>query len=104
VAGSIIALIGLLLGALLIVQKLFLTTMLPGYASTVCFIVFFGGVQILSIGLASLYIGRILKEVQNRPLYLVRTRHNFESAAGAPWSVISGEEPGVRGQGSAGRG
>ena len=79
VAGSLIALLGLLLGVLLMIQKLFFVTMLPGYTSTVCLIVFFGGVQILSIGLASLYIGRILKEVQNRPLYIIRTRHNFQN-------------------------
>ena len=41
-------------------------------------IVFLGGVQILVVGTASLYIGRILREVQNRPLYLVRRTTNFD--------------------------
>jgi hypothetical protein len=30
------------------------------------------------VALASLYIGRILREVQNRPLYVVRRRTNFD--------------------------
>ncbi|MBL0287527.1 MAG: hypothetical protein IPQ19_08925 [Bacteroidetes bacterium] len=51
--------------------------MQPGYTSTISIIVFLGGFQILVIGLASLYIGRILKEVQNRPLYVIKDRINF---------------------------
>jgi dolichol-phosphate mannosyltransferase len=78
--GGLIALVGLLLMSLLVVEKIFITDFQPGYTSTVAIIVFFGGVQILVIGVASLYIGRILKEVQNRPLYVVKERINFESA------------------------
>jgi len=36
-----------------------------------------GGVQINVMGLASLYIGRILREVQNRPLFIVRETKNL---------------------------
>ena len=35
-------------------------------------IVFLGGVQIMVTGVASLYIGRILAEVQGRPVFVVR--------------------------------
>jgi glycosyltransferase involved in cell wall biosynthesis len=77
VIGSLIAVSGLLLTLLLIIRKLFFVNFQPGYTSTISIIVFFGGVQILVTGLASLYIGRILKEVQNRPLYIVREKHNF---------------------------
>ena len=50
----------------------------PGYASSIATIVFIGGVQIFCIGLASQYIGRILKEVQNRPLYVVQESVGIE--------------------------
>ena len=76
-AGSCIAFVGLMLTVALVIQKLFFVNLQPGYTSTVAIIVFFGGVQILVVGLASLYVGRILKEVQNRPLYVVRKRMNF---------------------------
>lgn len=70
--GMLIAAAGMLLGVALLVQKIFLTSFLPGYTSTFVMIVILGGVQIAVTGVASLYIGRILGEVQKRPLFVVR--------------------------------
>jgi glycosyltransferase involved in cell wall biosynthesis len=75
--GFLISVIGFLMIFVLFVQKIFFVKMQPGYTSTISIIVFLGGFQILVIGLASLYIGRILKEVQNRPLYVIKDRINF---------------------------
>jgi dolichol-phosphate mannosyltransferase len=77
--GSCIAFVGLCLTVALVIQKLFFVDLQAGYTSTVAIIVFFGGVQMFVVGLASLYVGRILKEVQNRPLYIVQERIGFES-------------------------
>jgi len=74
--GLAIALIGFALLLILIIQRLFFIEFLPGFIATVSVMIFLGGVQILVIGLASLYIGRILKEVQNRPLYIVREMYS----------------------------
>ena len=41
--------------------------MLPGYTSTLAAIVLIGGVQIAVTGVARLYVGRILAEVQGPP-------------------------------------
>jgi glycosyltransferase involved in cell wall biosynthesis len=70
--GMLIAAAGILLGFALILQQLFFISLLPGYTSTFVMIVFLGGVQIAVTGIASLYIGRILAEVQQRPLFVVR--------------------------------
>ena len=70
--GMLVAAAGILLGIVLVLQKLFFTSLLPGYTSTFVMIVFLGGVQIAVTGVASLYIGRILAEVQHRPLFVVR--------------------------------
>lgn len=77
-AGTIIALIGFLLNLVLIIQRIFFANLQPGFTATVSLIVFFGGLQILVMGLASIYIGRILKEVQNRPLYVVKEKSGFD--------------------------
>lgn len=70
--GMLIAAIGVALGVALLFEKLFGTTILPGYTSTFVMIVILGGTQIAVTGVASLYIGRILAEVQRRPLFVVR--------------------------------
>ncbi len=81
--GMFIALTGFALNLVLIIQKLFFIQFQPGFTSTVSLIVFFGGLQILVMGLASIYIGRILKEVQNRPLYVVKEISGFDAEPAA---------------------
>jgi len=75
--GGTVALLGFLMTGLLILGKLFFVDFRAGYTSTVSIIVFMGGVQISVMGLASIYIGRILREVQNRPLFIVRETKNL---------------------------
>ncbi len=75
--GAIVALIGFLLASYLTIGKLFFVEFRAGYTSTITAVVLLGGVLISVIGVASLYIGRILSEVQGRPLYLVRDSFNI---------------------------
>ena len=72
VIGAVLAGSGLLMGLALIIQKIWFRDLAPGYTSTVVLLVFFGGIQLLFSGLMSLYIGRVLTEVQRRPLFIVR--------------------------------
>ena len=78
--GFIISVIGFLLTIILLFVKLFFIDFQPGFATTISLITFFAGIQILVIGVASLYIGRILKEVQNRPLFVIKDKYNFENS------------------------
>lgn len=75
--GAVVALIGLLLAAYLAIGKLFFFDFQAGYTSTITAIVLLGGILIFVIGVASLYIGRILSEVQGRPRYIVRDSFNL---------------------------
>lgn len=45
-------------------------TTLPGWASLMTAIVFFSGVQLMTIGILGAYIGRIYDEIKQRPLYI----------------------------------
>ena len=42
-----------------------------GWPTIIGCIVFFGGVQLMTLGIIGVYIGRIFEEVKRRPLYLV---------------------------------
>lgn len=52
----------------------FFMDVVHGWASTVLPIYFIGGVQILCTGLVGEYIGKIYKEVKQRPRYIIRKK------------------------------
>jgi len=51
----------------------------PGWASLLIAVVFYGGVQLLTIGVIGEYISRIYDETKNRPLYIVEDEINFQN-------------------------
>ncbi|MBK9443526.1 MAG: glycosyltransferase family 2 protein [Comamonadaceae bacterium] len=58
-----------------VVGEYFITGIaVPGYATIVVGMMFFSGIQLLSIGILAEYVGRIYEEVKQRPNYLVEQR------------------------------
>lgn len=53
----------------------------PGYSSTILLILFFGGLNLLSVGILGEYIGRIYTEVRNRPSFIVRSTYGLDEEA-----------------------
>ncbi len=70
--GIAIALLAFLLIIVSVVLYFTLDTQ-PGYTSTIAMIMLMGGLTIMAVGIAGLYIGNIFMEVKQRPLYIVRT-------------------------------
>ena len=64
----------LLYVAYIVVSVAFFGIETPGYVTLVASIFFFGGLQLLSIGLLGEYLGRIYLEVKDRPPYVVLER------------------------------
>ena len=62
--------------ALFIISRtLILGVDIPGYASLLVAVLFFGSLQLISVGMLGEYIGRIYMETKRRPLYLIRKRY-----------------------------
>lgn len=52
----------------------------PGWATIVTTITFFGGLQLLAIGMVGEYIGRIFDEVKQRPHYIIDEENSFDDS------------------------
>jgi polyisoprenyl-phosphate glycosyltransferase len=78
--GAIIASISLVAGAYFVLRTILYGVDVPGYASLMVAVLFFGGVQLITLGIIGSYVGRIFQEVKRRPLYLVRETHGFAAA------------------------
>lgn len=76
--GSLLAAFGFATCVLLVLEQLFFRNFLPGYVPTIALLCLFCGVQILCTGLVGLYVGRVMREVQHRPLYVIKDRYGFE--------------------------
>lgn len=82
--GTATALAGLLFAAFLVIRVLVYGRDVPGYASIMVAVLFFGGVQLISIGVLGEYIGRIFRETKARPLYIVRQTYGLQDKDAPP--------------------
>lgn len=75
--GFIISLISMIYAIYIITVTLLYGADLPGFPTMIVAIMFFGGVQLLSVGILGEYIARIFTEVKQRPKYLLRMKEGF---------------------------
>jgi dolichol-phosphate mannosyltransferase len=47
-----------------------------GWTSTITLVVFFGGIQLITIGVLGAYLGNLFDEVKGRPEYIVKKIYN----------------------------
>ena len=70
-AGILISVPALAAAIFFLIRTMLQGTDVPGYASLIVSVMFFSGVQLISLGVIGGYIGRIFAEVKRRPLYIV---------------------------------
>jgi polyisoprenyl-phosphate glycosyltransferase len=82
--GMVIALCAISYGAWVVTQSVLWGISVPGWATLVCGLMFFSGIQLLSIGILGEYVGRIFDEVKHRPIYLVQSESGRSALQKAP--------------------
>ncbi|MCR4283531.1 MAG: glycosyltransferase family 2 protein [Bauldia sp.] len=70
-AGALISLAAIAYGIFILVRTLLFNTDLPGFPSLIVSIMFFSGIQLVSLGIMGEYLARIYEEVKARPLFVV---------------------------------
>lgn len=70
--GFIAAALSIIAIPVVVFLRLISSQQLIGQATTLIAVLFFGGVQLICLGILGEYIGRIYDEVRGRPLYIVR--------------------------------
>jgi polyisoprenyl-phosphate glycosyltransferase len=76
--GILISFIAFIYGAYIVFKTLLFGTDIPGYATIIVAIMFFGGIQLLSIGILGEYLARIFTEVKQRPKYIITKKVGIE--------------------------
>ena len=72
IIGFLTATCALVYGLYVVIHTLIHGNAVPGYPSLVALILFFGGLNMIGIGILGEYVSRIFIETKQRPLYIVR--------------------------------
>ena len=70
--GGATAVVAFLYLVAVILEKLFTSIDIPGYATIVVLILFLGSMQLFCIGIIGEYVGRTFEQSKNRPVYIPR--------------------------------
>jgi glycosyltransferase involved in cell wall biosynthesis len=93
--GFIITAASFLLGLKIVIGKIHDPQMsVSGWTSLILTVLLIGGIQLISLGIIGLYVGRQYGEVKRRPLYIVADKINFQDRvrnAGNPQRTTADE-------------
>ncbi len=72
--GTVLAVIAIGYGIWVVIEHFTQGHDVPGWATIVAGLMFFSGIQLLTIGILGEYLGRVYDEVKRRPRYLIARR------------------------------
>jgi glycosyltransferase involved in cell wall biosynthesis len=70
--GLVIAVIGVLYAVWVVIDAMVRGVSAPGYVTTICAVIVFGGLNMLMLGIVGEYMGRIYLETKRRPHYVLK--------------------------------
>ena len=76
--GTLSVLVGIIYALVILILKIaHPESFVSGWTSTIFMIIFFGGIQLLTIGVLGEYIGSLFDEAKDRPEYIISEKVNF---------------------------
>jgi glycosyltransferase involved in cell wall biosynthesis len=80
--GVVISMLALVAMLYILINTLIYGNPVRGYPTLIVSILFFGGVQLISLGVIGEYLGRVYEEVKARPLYIIGETVGIEPVEG----------------------
>ena len=69
--GLLVSAFAFVFALFILVETIFYGTNAPGFPTLIISVMFFAGVQLISLGVIGEYLGRVYEEVKGRPLFVV---------------------------------
>lgn len=91
--GLGVSALAFLYALVIVTRTLFFGIDVPGFASLIVSVMFFAGIQLITLGVIGEYLGRVFVEVKRRPLYLVAEEVGVETATDAREETALGLDP-----------
>lgn len=76
--GMIVSVLSFLYSLQAVYYRYFTNQTVEGWTSVIVAVLFLGGIDLVSLGVLGIYVGRIYTETKGRPLYLVQHLRGFE--------------------------
>ena len=77
--GMFMTFVAFVMLVFIIVRKLMFGDPVAGWASTMCVIIFIGGIQLFCIGIMGQYVGKTYMETKHRPHYIISETNDSEA-------------------------
>lgn len=84
ILGLFISVVAFIYICITLIQTLIFGISVPGYVTTLCSVLFLGGIIEFSVGILGEYIARIYMEVKDRPIYIVKETNLNEQETEKP--------------------
>jgi polyisoprenyl-phosphate glycosyltransferase len=89
--GLLVAACAFVYTLIILVTTLIYGTDVPGFPTLIVSVMFFAGVQLISLGVIGEYLGRVYEEVKGRPLFIVaETVGDLPAALTEPPAIVKG--------------
>ena len=76
--GLFLSMTGFIYLLIVIIKKIMNPGISAGWTSIMAAIIFFGGIQLLSIGLLGEYIGRVFLSINKKPQYVIKEKYRID--------------------------